>query len=273
MPSDGMSSGASTTLTPSATLIAPATAPATTPTTRSIETADTTPGAALMSEARACMATGQWKQAVTVLESARQIRNHDHDADALLALAATYAGDKATAEASVARLRQIDAPGTNQLAALAQVALAREDFISGDILSRRAVEIDDTNGDAWAALSASYAGLGWFDDAETCLERSDSLGRSPHTELVIGRAVNNWAMTRTFALVISAILFVFIGILALAVGVTIPFIARELRVAQLPTRFAAAADTAWRKQTRLRLMHCSAVAGILLAWTSIMFLA
>lgn len=222
-------------------------------------------GSGFLDEARNMMAEHRWGDACRMLEAARAV-HPSVEANRLLARAATHANDRKLADAAVAALRSDPAPDAATLTALADVAIARGSYQAADLLARQAVEIDAHQADAWTSLSASYAALGWFDEAGQCLDRANALEVSPDRRWLIGRAVNRWSLTRTWAPLAAGLLFPFLGLLALAIGLTIPFIVREVRLTRIDDRFADLAADAWGSELRLRVTHGICVFAIVAVW-------
>ncbi len=223
-------------------------------------------GAALLAEAKMLVSERRWKEACKALDSVNLVAGHTCQTDQLLAVAATHAGERRLANEAIAKLRSELDPSLRTVNALTTVALARREYEAADLLSRRAVEMDSHNAEAWANLSASYAGLGWFDQAEDCLDRAEALGIENDRRWFIGQAINNWGLTRTWAAIVTLALVYSLGLLALAIGITVPFLVREVRVSRLNDRFAELASDAWRSEYRMRFGFSAAVSVILVIW-------
>lgn len=167
--------------------------------------------------------------------------------------------------------------------------LAFNDYRSADHAARQLMAIDADSSTAWWQLAASYAGLGWFTEAEQCLgtaraktpnatgsdgtgsagtglDGTGSDGIAPMARWQIGRSVNRWAQSKTPAIWLSALLWIFVGLLSCAVYLTTPFLARELRVAKLDGEMRDLANEHWATDVRRRVMIAAAVAGIIALW-------
>jgi tetratricopeptide (TPR) repeat protein len=222
-------------------------------------------GSGFLDEARNLMAEHRWSEACRMLEAARAV-HPSIETHRLLARAATHANERKLADVAIAALRSDPDPDAATLTALADVAIARGSYQAADLLARQAVELDAHQADAWTSLSASYAALGWFDEAGQCLDRAHALGVSHDRRWFIGRAVNRWSLTRTWAPLAAGLLIPFLGLLALAIGLTIPFIVREVRLTRLDDRFADLAADAWASELRLRVTHGISVFAIVALW-------
>ncbi len=218
------------------------------------------PGAALMAEARSLVADRRWRPAIRVLESARRLREDDLEVDELMIVAATNARNRREVKRSRARLEA--SSSASSWVALASGHLVSGHFQAADRAARRALEIEPENAAAWHTLAASYAGLGWFGDAESCTEQASEEALD-FERWQLGRAVNRWAMTNSHSLsVVLVLVFVFgtsVAPLACALGLTLPFLLRDLRIRTLDAHFSDSADVAWRTEHRLRLVTGLAV--------------
>ncbi len=233
----------------------------------------------LLAEASRLVDRRRWRQAVRVLSvAATTSADVDDRRHVLERLAVTSAdgGHHGISCDAVFELQEIEPRRADTWVAFANVALARGNYEHADRAARSALADDDGNHGAWAALAASYAGLGWFDRAEACLDRLDRESLTDLERWRIGRAVNRWALTNTRWYVFGALAALVVGLLAVAVAVSVPFAARELRLRRLradnPRRFLESlAATAWRYERRLRLSHaaavCCSVAGFAAAHT------
>lgn len=161
--------------------------------------------------------------------------------------------------------------------AFANVALARGNHTHADAAARAAlVKAPDHHG-AWVALAAGYAGLGWFDRARDCLDRLDDSAITDLERWRLGRAVNRWAMAESRWAVIGAASALLVGLLAVAIGSTVPLVTRDLRLRRLRSsrrdrRFEALASDAWRFERRLRIGHAAAVLTSVTAFVAVMLL-
>lgn len=241
-------------------------------------TPTTEAGQSIVDEALALLDQRKWKQALTVAASAKRLRPNDIVVDVIMATAAAYCrtddGDH------VARLRDRsefgDMPDEQSARAwlgLASVALANGHYSAADEAARRSIELDGDNPDAWWHLAASYAGLGWFDEADQCIEAADRLGDARLlSEWQVGRAANDWSMDRAPTAIITIIAVLFLGLLGIAVGITTPFLTREVRVSRLDDRMKTLAALAWRDRTIFRLANAVAVLVVVIAWITFLSL-
>lgn len=213
------------------------------------------------------MVARRWSEATRTLEAAARIRGDSIEVHRLTAVAATWTRRPRIARASLEILRA-ETPATGpSLVALGTASLVQSDYRCADAHARRALELEPDNAEAWGVLAASFAGLGWFDQSAACLDRATALGADPDEQ--VGRAVNRWAVQNTFASSIAVGLMFFIGLLALAVGFTVPFLVRELRISRLDDRFAVLAAATWRHERTLRLRHAAGVLTALLGWLAV----
>lgn len=181
-----------------------------------------------------------------------------------LAVTAADAGSHRISCDAVYELQQVSPRGPDLWVTFANVALSRGNYAHADSAARSALELDPDHQGAWAALAASYAGLGWFESAKTCLDRTD---RGQLTELQqwrIGRAVNRWALADTRWIVAAAVSAIVLGVLAVAIAASTPFAVREWRLRQLRSwdtgaAFETLATSAWRFEKRLRAVHIGVV--------------
>ncbi len=228
------------------------------------------PGDTLVAEATTALAEHRWRDARRAAEAAERLRGPSAETDRVVAVTAAHLGRRRAANAAVARLRAIEEPTVDDLDALALVGLARRDFGAADRLARRMIDADRERPEPWGVLAASFAGLGWFDEANECLDTAEELGIDEPRTWHVGRAVNQWALDRTWATAIGAFFFYFLGLLAIAIAITIPFLVRESRLARLDDRLASLAADAWRGEVTTRLMHLFAVLVIVGAWIAVL---
>lgn len=73
-------------------------------------------------------------------------------------------------------------------------------------------------------------------------------------------------MTQTPAIWLAALLWFFVGLLALAAVITTPFLMRELRMSRLDGDVRAMAEEEWANQSRRRFIAAGAVLGIVALW-------
>jgi tetratricopeptide (TPR) repeat protein len=176
----------------------------------------------------------------------------------------------------VYQLQQLEPRDADTWVAFANVALARGNYEHADAAARSALEIDGSHHGAWVALAAGYAGLGWFDEAEACLDQLDRRAVTDRERWRIGRAVNRWAMSKSRWPTIGAVALVVVGVLAVAIAASVPFVAREFRLRSLRSDrvtgwFETAATDAWRFERRLRFGHGAIVVTSVMAFLAAVF--
>ncbi len=223
---------------------------------------DSVPTGALLKEAEALTARLRLRAATDVLATAAANAG-DTDRRLVLerlAVTAADAGRHNISSEAVYRLQELAPPTADTWVAFAQVALARNNYEHADTAARSALSIEPDHHRAWATLSASYAGLGWFDEADSCLHRIDSDQLDELDRWRIGRATNRWAFRTRGAIAGTAVGALFLGILALTVMATVPFAVRRRRLRLLGHHQAFAhltawAADAWRFEWRVRLAH------------------
>lgn len=234
-------------------------------------TETTMPGAGLIVEAELAVRERRWRDAMRVLGAIDSVGASSVHTDGLLAIAATHLHKNRVASEAIGRLRaHPPTPGIHRH--LAQVAIANHQFLLADNETRAAMALDE-GPDAvedWTHLAACYAGLGWFDEASSCLDRAEALGAEPADTWLIGRSTNFWGLSKNWASAVGLVLFLIVGLLAVAVAITVPFVARELRVTQLDERFAALANDAWAEERWLRLVHAGGVLLTVVLWAAAM---
>lgn len=213
----------------------------------------------------------QWKPALTVLHSARRLRPTDPELDELMVVAAAHAKNEEELDAATYRLTSSHRGAASTWNALAASSLATHDFDQADRYARQALEIEPDSITAWNTLAASYAGLGWFDESQECLVKTEQLskGEAPLSTLErwqIGRAVNRWASTRTYTLFLVPLLALVLGLLAVAFVLTAPLVVRELRVASLDEDIRELADEAWAGEHRMRILRGVGVLAVVVVW-------
>lgn len=225
-------------------------------------------GAGLVTEAETAVREHRWRDALRILNAIDSIGASSVHTDGLLAVAATHVKKSRLAAEAVGRIRA-STPTLDTHRSLAAVALARHEYLNADTEIRAALDLAGESGTAsdWANLAASYAGLGWFDETANCLDRADKLEIDESDAWIIGRSTNRWAMSKTWALAVSVGLFFFVGLLAVAIGITVPFMVREFRLTQLDERIAGLANDAWAKERWLRLAHAAGVLLTVIAWS------
>lgn len=227
---------------------------------------DSTPTSVLLEEADQLIERRSWRRAIRVLAVAAATTTGDDHQRVLQRLAVTSAdgGQHRVSCEAVFELQEAEQRDADTWSTFANVALARGNYAHADAAARSALAEDADHRQAWLALTAAYAGQGWFDEAETCLDRVDRESLTDMERWRIGRAVNRWSLARSRWLAIAIVSAVLVGILAIAVAVSVPFAAREWRLRQLRSsdesrRFETFAAEAWRFEKRLRLAHGLAV--------------
>lgn len=229
-------------------------------------------GAGLIAEAEAAVHERRWRDALRVLSAIDSIGASSVHTDGLLAIAATHVNKNRVASEAVGRIRAHPQTAASHRH-LAQVAIAKHQYLLADNESRAAIEKVDADPDAelaaedWASLAACYAGLGWFGEASDCLDRAEELGADESAIWLVGRSTNHWGMSKTWSSVVGVFLFLIVGLLAIAVAITIPFMMREFRMTQLDERFAAIANDAWSHERWLRLAHAGGVLLTVILWS------
>lgn len=225
------------------------------------------PGQALLDEARTALRCRRWNEAKRILVSARRLRPDDFEVRDLLLVAAAEDGDRSLVQELSTELGADPERPASSNDALAVAALRRKRFLEADRHARDAVRRDPDSPDAWAHLAAGYAGLGWFGQAHECLYRAEAAGgANPEARWRVGRAINHWGLSDTPALWVGIVTFLLLGPLAAGIGLTVPFLFRELRVARLDPELAGLAELAWRGEHRLRLLVALAVLASILTW-------
>ena len=190
-------------------------------------------------------------------------------------MAAAEAGRHQISSDAVHSLQRVRPRTAALWVTFSEVALARTNYVHADGAARSALTLAPHDHDAWAAMSAGYAGLGWFDEAEACLTKLDRSKLSDIQRHRIGKAVNRWALGCSRGLLLTAIAALLVGALAVAIGVSAPLVARDLRLRQLAAAsntqmFAALADDAWRTEHRLRIGHAVLVTLSIMVFTLMM---
>ncbi|MEZ5376350.1 MAG: hypothetical protein R2733_07505 [Acidimicrobiales bacterium] len=211
-------------------------------------------GQTLLGHAVQLIEERQWKPALDVLDSARRLRPDDPSIDELTVIAAAHARRRKQLKAALARLEEREELGASAYHAQAVAALVDHRYTRADALARKSIEADPSSPAGWADLAASFAGLGWFDEATDCLTVAAEKGGVAATQQWrLGRAVNHWALAGSGALIITAAATVLVGLLALAVGLSSTILVREIRVHHLPEPFRGAAEWQWRSEHVIKL--------------------
>lgn len=232
----------------------------------------TVAGAGLIAEAELAVQERRWRDALRVLSAVESIGASSVHTDGLLAIAATHVNKNRLAGEAVGRIRAHPQTAASHRH-LAQVAIAKHQYLLADNEARAAFDKADADPEAqpvaedWANLAACYAGLGWFDEAGDCLDKAEALGANDSATWLVGRSTNHWGMSKTWSSVVGIFLFLIVGLLAIAVAITIPFMMREFRMTQLDERFAAIANDAWSHERWLRLAHAGGVLLTVILWS------
>ncbi len=260
--------------------------------------AGTEAGLALKDEAIDHLHLRQWKDAIRVALAAQRLRPTDVDLHAILAVATAYTRKHDLNRSAVRSLQLIskdkhrsDLDRADSLIALSAVRLAQGRLTEADSEARKALAFDSTHEGAWWHLTATFAGLGWFEQAAECLPLASGRGAAefgaqettatqdpkdqsikgvqttmPFAEWQVGRAVNNWALSKTPTWIVAILGFFLFGFLGLALAASTPFIAREVRVMRLDTPWKTMAEQAWRGEYKLRLTHALVALSMVLLW-------
>ncbi len=211
-------------------------------------------GQTLLNHALQLIEERQWKPALDVLDSARRLRPNDPSIDELTIIAAAHARRRKRLKAALAKLEAREQLGASAYHAQAVAALMDHRYSQADALARKSIEADPSSPAGWADLAASFAGLGWFDQATDCLTVAAEKGGVAATQQWrLGRAVNHWALAASGALLITAAATVLVGFLALAVGLSATILVREIRVHRLPEPFKGAAEWQWRSEHLVKI--------------------
>lgn len=234
-------------------------------------------GEALLAEATELVFRRKWTASIKVLEAAKRLRPNDLAVDELLAVAAARAGKKRLREEAVQRLSNANADATNWTA-IAAARLADRNYTEADGHARKAIEFDSNSIGAWNAMAASYAGLGWFDEATECLERAEKAdqalhdkpsGLNPLEHWQLGQAINTWAMTSSHLLIVAVVSVLLLGLLGAAIAITAPLLLREYRVSRLDVELREVADEVWRHDHRPRLIRGFGVLAVAGCWLAV----
>ncbi len=229
-------------------------------------------GAGLIAEAELAIDERRWSDALRVLGAIDSIGASSIHTDGLLAIAATHRNKKRLAREAVGRIQAHPQTAASHRH-LAQVAIARHQYLLADNETRAALALVDADPDAeaapedWVNLAACYAGLGWFGEAGDCLDQAEQLGATDSAAWLVGRSTNHWGMSKARAGAIGVFLFLIVGLLAVAVAITVPFITREFRMTQLDERFAVLANDSWTHERWLRLAHAAGVLVTVVLWS------
>lgn len=232
------------------------------------------PTAVLLGEADELVADRRWRAASDVLAAAAATTVADNERRQVLerlAVTSAHAGRHDVSSEAVFQLQEMRPRTADTWVAFGQVALARRNYEHADAAARSALVVDPDHHGAWAVMAASFAGLGWFDEAQHCLDRIDIERIDDVERWRIGRAVNRWALRGGRLALAAALSMVVVGILALAVFTAVPLVSRRWRLRALaaaPTtnRLAAWAGEAWRLERRLRCGYAVVIISSIAAW-------
>lgn len=227
------------------------------------------PQSILLTKADLLSRQGEWKQALRVLDAAYAAAIDTDERRHVLEQIAVTAADGSkhrVSSAAVYELSQIEPRPASSWLALAEVALVRGNYLHADTAAREALEEAPESDQAWATLAASYYGLGWFDEADQCMQRTDLEHLSTRHKQRLGIAINSWAMSKSRALVIGVMASVLVGVLGIAIGACVPLIARDIRLRSLNGRndsvdARAMAESAWRSQRGVRAAYAISIAA------------
>jgi len=234
-------------------------------------------GASVLAEAQELVDQRRFGDAARVLESVERLRPNDPTVLSLIAVTHAYHGrNRARVRDALARLSGEFGSLALTWRTVSDVSAARFHFDPAQTAARTAVQMSPRSVRNWHALAGAYVGNGWFDEAAECMNearRIDPLG-SHHTgstslsfgQWQVGRAVNHWALSRTYVAALSFLAFLWLGLLGLALALSTPMLIREVRVRQLSEPFRTLADLAWRDEHRLRILNAVAVMGVLVSW-------
>ena len=238
------------------------------------------PQSLLISEAEDLREQRDWKQVRRVLEAANATAVDVDDRRRVLELTATAAAEASKhriSSGAVYELAQIEPRPASTWIAIGDVALARGNYQHADTAAREALRLDPTNNQARLVMAASFAGLGWFDEAAGCLDQIDRTEISERHRYQIGQAVNRWATSKTMAFPFSLLAAVVAGILAISVGLSVPLITRWYRLRQLARAeepnnlfFVESAAACWATRTKTKIMTAIGIVSPAVAYVGIL---
>ncbi len=233
------------------------------------------PAQTLIDTGRRCLEAREWKKAIIALESARKLQPDDHTIDNLLLEAAANAHRRALTKQVRARLGVRLTRTHDGLIAESASRLSERNFSAADKAARAAIKLDPGNARGWTLLAASYAGLGWFAQAEECLDGAARHGvASPLDLWYLGRATNVWGMDRSRALIATLVTSVLAGVfIAFSVGIATPFFTREVRVRKLPERIHHLAQVQWTTDPKPRVIAGAASLFFLIVAVGFIYLS
>ncbi len=240
---------------------------------------DSTPTSVLTDEAGRLADEGHFRKASRLLAvAATTIDDGPQRRDVLrrLAVASAEGGQHRISCDAVFELQTEQPHDADTWVTFANVALARGNYSHADRAARSALELDENHQGAWIALATGYCGLGWFEAAEQCLDHVDREQLSDRDRNRIGRAVNRWSLSGTRWILISAVAALLVGVLAIAVAASVPFVTRDWRLQRLRATspasstkfFESLATDAWKLERKLRAAHASAVVVSIIAFVA-----
>ncbi len=232
-------------------------------------------GVTVLAEATELLEQRRFADAARVLEALERLRPDDPNVLALTAVANAHHGRNRTkVRTSVKRLSEEFGDLAVTWRTVSNVALARFHFDPAQKAARTSVQLGPHGAGNWHSLAAAYAGHGWFDEAGECLSEATRLDQGAETteptldfwQWQVGRAVNHWAITRTYVALLAFLGLLSMGLLGLALALSVPMLLREIRVRQVPEPFRTLADQAWRTEHKLRVANAVVVLVVLIAW-------
>lgn len=235
-------------------------------------------GGTVLDETRRLVAARRFVDAARVLDSLHRLRPDDPEVIALEAVTHAHIGRHRNRVKTLLHRLSADFPDRSiTWRTVSLVSMARFQFGPAQKAARTAVHLGPNSVANWHTLAAAYAGNGWFDEAAVCLEEatkldpigSDADGRDEPIGFgpwQIGRAVNYWALTRSYLAALAIVGTMLFGLLGLAVALSSPMLIREVRIRAAPEPFRTLADLVWRSEHRLRLLVTASVSAVLLVW-------
>lgn len=235
-------------------------------------------GVTILAEAQALLAGRRFRDAARVLESLERLRPNDPETLSLIAVTHAHLGrNRKLVRDTLRRLSNEFGDRSLTWRTVGEVALARFQFDPAQLAARTSVQMAPRSVKNWHTLAAAYAGNGWFSESEACIAEATKIDPVGQYELgendvigfgqwQVGRAVNYWAMTRTYVAGAALLGFLLFGLLGLAVALSTPMLIREVRVRTAPEPFRTLADLVWRAEHRLRILNATVVSAVLLLW-------
>lgn len=226
----------------------------------------------LLASARTLIEERRWDAALNLLDRMRELDGDTPEILGLVAVAAAHARRRSVRDEALAKLTA-GAPDGRGWESIASSHLANAEFAEADRAARQALVADEESPAAWGALASSFAGLGWFDEAEECLASARRHGGlDPFARWQLGRAINGWAIARNHAPLVAVLATVLLGNLwlGLALAFTTPLAVREFRVGLLAPEVREVAEEQWHDERRIRLVYGFLVLSCLSAWVVLM---